>query len=39
MRKSNTEPVIRIITEGRSKEEAENLQKFFLKMIRNEIKN
>lgn len=39
MRKSNTEPVIRIITEARTKEEAENLQKFFLRMIRNEIKN
>ncbi len=31
MRKSNTEPIIRIITEAKSKEEAERLQKRFLK--------
>ena len=31
MRRSNTEPIIRIITEAASKEEAERLQKSFLK--------
>jgi phosphomannomutase len=36
MRKSNTEPIIRIITEAKSKKEAEENQKFFLKMIRSE---
>ncbi len=30
MRKSNTEPIIRIITEAKSKEEAEELQRMFL---------
>lgn len=34
MRKSNTEPIIRIITEAKSKSEAENLQRKFLKDIR-----
>jgi len=33
MRKSNTEPIIRIITEAKSKEEAESLQKKFLEEI------
>ena len=36
MRKSNTEPIIRIITEAKSKKEAEEHQKMFLEMIREE---
>jgi phosphomannomutase len=37
MRKSNTEPVIRIITEAKSKSEAEDIQRKFLKEIKNEL--
>jgi len=36
MRKSNTEPIIRIINESKSKKEAEEHQKIFLQVIREE---
>ena len=39
MRKSNTEPIIRVITEAKTKTEAEERQKMFLKMIREESAN
>ena len=37
MRKSNTEPIIRIITDARSVKEAEELQAVFLQEIQNEL--
>jgi len=37
LRKSNTEPIIRIITEAKSLKEAEEIQNNFLKVIENEI--
>ncbi|MBS1551761.1 MAG: phosphoglucosamine mutase [Bacteroidetes bacterium] len=34
LRKSNTEPVIRIITEAKNREEADRVQSYFIKLIR-----
>jgi len=37
MRKSNTEPIIRVITEARTQEEAEKIQKSFLNQVKSLI--
>lgn len=38
LRKSNTEPIIRIITEAKNPEDAEKVQSYFLKLINNLLK-